>query len=205
MQRADLVVTGEGRFDESSLAGKGPGAILRRARDMSRAAVLFAGSADPASAALVPGRVVEISPPDAPLEEAIGDTAVYLERAVEHWLAQSSKRGSLRLRVPGRARRRRFARNARARRSRAVPRPFQPRRTPRWCWCRQRRAAFGVHALQRAAPSLQSCDELALDDVESSTAVVAAFEACAAAARLSAAQAGAVQPLGVQGAEFAQR
>ncbi|MHB1166423.1 MAG: glycerate kinase [Candidatus Nanopelagicales bacterium] len=42
--RADLVVTGEGRFDEQSLLGKGPSLVLRWAGDASRPAVLVCGS-----------------------------------------------------------------------------------------------------------------------------------------------------------------
>jgi glycerate kinase len=41
---ADVVLTGEGRFDESSAQGKGPGAILELARAAGRTAHVFAGS-----------------------------------------------------------------------------------------------------------------------------------------------------------------
>ncbi len=42
---ADLVITGEGRFDESSLSGKGPGAIAARALALGKEVHVFAGSA----------------------------------------------------------------------------------------------------------------------------------------------------------------
>lgn len=41
---ADLVITGEGRFDATSLAGKGPGSLVRTARSLGKPAHVFAGS-----------------------------------------------------------------------------------------------------------------------------------------------------------------
>ena len=40
---ADVVVTGEGRFDDSSLSGKGPGALVRRALELGKEVHVFAG------------------------------------------------------------------------------------------------------------------------------------------------------------------
>ncbi|MDF3056930.1 MAG: glycerate kinase [Rariglobus sp.] len=40
---AGMVITGEGRFDESSLSGKGPGALVVRARNHGKPAHVFAG------------------------------------------------------------------------------------------------------------------------------------------------------------------
>ena len=40
----DLVLTGEGRFDETSLQGKGPGEILRMSAKLGKRCVLLAGS-----------------------------------------------------------------------------------------------------------------------------------------------------------------
>lgn len=40
----DLVITGEGRFDSTSLAGKGPGAIAAQAARLGKAVHVFAGS-----------------------------------------------------------------------------------------------------------------------------------------------------------------
>jgi glycerate kinase len=40
---ADMVVTGEGRFDESSLEGKGPGSVARRALEQGKIVHVFAG------------------------------------------------------------------------------------------------------------------------------------------------------------------
>jgi glycerate kinase len=44
MRAADLVLTGEGRFDATSLTGKGPGAIAAEARRLGKSAHVFAGS-----------------------------------------------------------------------------------------------------------------------------------------------------------------
>ncbi len=44
---ADLVITGEGRFDESSLGGKGPGAIAARALALGKPVYIFAGTIAP--------------------------------------------------------------------------------------------------------------------------------------------------------------
>ena len=43
---ADVVVTGEGRFDESSLQGKAPGAVVRRALELGKPVHVFAGAVD---------------------------------------------------------------------------------------------------------------------------------------------------------------
>ena len=101
MRRADLIITGEGRFDASSLAGKGPGALLERAQRFARPAVLFAGSVEAeaaesmaarsmaASGARVDAaeqRVVTITPAGIDTEHAMAYAASYLEAAVERWL-----------------------------------------------------------------------------------------------------------------------
>jgi glycerate kinase len=43
LSAADMVVTGEGRFDESSLSGKGPGTVVRRALAQGKLVHVFAG------------------------------------------------------------------------------------------------------------------------------------------------------------------
>lgn len=43
LRAADVVLTGEGRFDDSSLGGKGPGAIARRALGLGKKVHVFAG------------------------------------------------------------------------------------------------------------------------------------------------------------------
>ncbi len=67
---ADLVITGEGRFDESSLNGKGPGAVAARALALGKPVQVFAGQVQ---AAKPPAglRLHAITPPGLPLAEAL--------------------------------------------------------------------------------------------------------------------------------------
>jgi glycerate kinase len=79
---ADIVVTGEGRFDDSSLHGKGPGSIVRRALELGKRTHVVAGavnvSAPPAGLALRP-----ISPPGLELSAALPATRRNLHAAVQ--------------------------------------------------------------------------------------------------------------------------
>lgn len=67
---ADLVITGEGRFDDSSLQGKGPGAVAARALALGKAVHVFAGQV--AVDQPVHGLALHaITPPDLPLAKAL--------------------------------------------------------------------------------------------------------------------------------------
>jgi glycerate kinase len=46
LEQADIVATGEGRFDSQTGSGKGPGRVLAMARDAGKRTALFAGVAD---------------------------------------------------------------------------------------------------------------------------------------------------------------
>ncbi len=78
---ADLVITGEGRFDDSSLNGKGPGAVAARALALGKRVHVFAGSATvahpPANLALH-----SITPPGMPLDQALRLASLNLTKAV---------------------------------------------------------------------------------------------------------------------------
>lgn len=78
---ADLVITGEGRFDASSLQGKGPGAVAARALALGKPVHVFAGRATvaqpPAGLALH-----SITPAEVPLEQALPRAAEFLAAAV---------------------------------------------------------------------------------------------------------------------------
>lgn len=79
---ADLILTGEGRFDVTSLAGKGPGSLVRDARRLGKPAHVFAGSLDNA-----PDRFhCAITPADLPLAEALPRTAEFLAAAIRRTL-----------------------------------------------------------------------------------------------------------------------
>ena len=75
---ADLVLTGEGRFDATSLGGKGPGSLVREAQRRGKSAHVFAGSIGlPASDTLH-----AITPAELPLADALPRTAELLAAAV---------------------------------------------------------------------------------------------------------------------------
>ena len=78
---ADVVITGEGRFDDSSLQGKGPGAVAARALSLGKQVHVFAGRA---TVAQPPERlsVHSITPDQTSLEQALRDAAANLQRAV---------------------------------------------------------------------------------------------------------------------------
>lgn len=79
---ADLVLTGEGRFDPTSLRGKGPGALLAQALAARKPVHLFAGQiASPTAHDLL--ALHEITPTDVPFERALRDAAEFLSRSVQ--------------------------------------------------------------------------------------------------------------------------
>ncbi|MBS0632809.1 MAG: glycerate kinase [Verrucomicrobia bacterium] len=82
---ADLVITGEGRFDDSSLSGKGPGEVARRALELGKAACVFAGSVTVTTphAGL---QLHAITPPGVPLPEALRTAGANLTATVERAL-----------------------------------------------------------------------------------------------------------------------
>ncbi len=75
---ADLILTGEGRFDATSLGGKGPGSLVGEARRLGKPAHVFAGSLAVEADALFHA----ITPADLPLAEALPRTAELLAAAV---------------------------------------------------------------------------------------------------------------------------
>lgn len=82
---ADLVITGEGRFDDTSLQGKGPGAVAARALALGKPVHVFAGSA---TVAQPPARLTQhsITPPGTPLEQALRQATTFLTKSVREAL-----------------------------------------------------------------------------------------------------------------------
>ena len=78
---ADIVLTGEGRFDASSLEGKGPGAVAARALALGKPVHVFAG------AVTAPPRnhlaLHAITPSGTPLAQALRDAPANLTIAVQ--------------------------------------------------------------------------------------------------------------------------
>lgn len=80
MAASDLVVTGEGRFDASSLGGKGPGAIAARAIAAGKTVHVFAGQVDARES---PGlHLHPITAPGVPLAQALRETRERLGASV---------------------------------------------------------------------------------------------------------------------------
>ena len=77
---ADLVITGEGRFDDTSLNGKGPGGLARAALAQGKRAVVVAGSIQ-LSQPCLGLELFSITPPGMPLAEALPETARLLGEA----------------------------------------------------------------------------------------------------------------------------
>lgn len=78
---ADLVITGEGRFDDTSLQGKGPGAVAARALALGKKVHVFAGKA---TVAQPPPNLSlhSITPPGVPLEQALRQATHNLTRSI---------------------------------------------------------------------------------------------------------------------------
>ncbi len=86
LEAADAVVTGEGRFDESSLSGKGPGSLVRRALALGKPVHVFAGEV--AVAVETPGLFTHaVTPPGMALPEALSRTPALLSEAVRRAFA----------------------------------------------------------------------------------------------------------------------
>ena len=82
---ADLVLTGEGRFDAASHGGKGPGSIAARAITAGKTVHVFAGQV---ATSVNPDKLTlhEITPTDVPLDQALRDAATFLGNAIQRTL-----------------------------------------------------------------------------------------------------------------------
>jgi glycerate kinase len=83
---ADLVLTGEGRFDATSLGGKGPGRLVAEAQRLGKPAHVFAGSVGLTPPGQTNGPednlIHAITPAGMPLDEALPRTAELLAAAI---------------------------------------------------------------------------------------------------------------------------
>ncbi len=78
---ADVVLTGEGRFDDSSLRGKGPGTVAQRALALGKVVHVFAGGV--ALSREIPGLTAHaIAPPGAAPAEAMAQAPALLLASV---------------------------------------------------------------------------------------------------------------------------
>lgn len=88
---ADLVITGEGRFDDSSLQGKGPGSLVRAAVALGKPVHVFAGRVDARDTSGV--RLHEVSPRGVPLAEALAKAGGWLRERTEREFFRGQSRG----------------------------------------------------------------------------------------------------------------
>lgn len=86
---ADIVITGEGRFDATSLGGKIPGSIVSRARELGKPIHVFAGSLG--LERLSGASLHAISPSDLPLESALREGPQRLASSVHSAFAEAEK------------------------------------------------------------------------------------------------------------------
>ena len=87
LSAADMVVTGEGRFDESSLNGKGPGTVVRRALAQGKLVHVFAGQVS--LDRRIPGLFTHaITPAGMALVDALAGAPALLLESVSRALAE---------------------------------------------------------------------------------------------------------------------
>ena len=90
IRSADVILTGEGRYDASSAQGKGPGAIVAMAVAAGRPTHVFAGSIP--GGLVSPAKLHPITPSGWKLEEALRATSDLLRDAVMKEFAAGPKR-----------------------------------------------------------------------------------------------------------------
>ena len=92
--RADVVIVGEGRLDQQSAYGKGPGSLAALAKRQGKRTVIFAGRVDPSySSSMSPfDQVVEVSAGRAGLDPTTSTARALLEAAAEDWARREDHR-----------------------------------------------------------------------------------------------------------------
>ncbi len=87
LSAADMVITGEGRFDESSLSGKGPGTVVRRALGQGKIVHVFAGEIS--LSRRIPGLFTHaVTPAGMPLADALDRAPELLSDAISRALSE---------------------------------------------------------------------------------------------------------------------
>ena len=83
---ADILITGEGQLDHSSLSGKAPVAVARRARGLGKHVIAFCGRCEETARPQLEEifhRIIPISPTDMPAVEAMRRAPELLTKAAE--------------------------------------------------------------------------------------------------------------------------
>ena len=81
MAACDLVITGEGRLDGQTLAGKGPGGVAALAHRAGKPVLALAGSLEEGAAGSLYDWAFPIVGAEVPLAQAMAGAADFLERA----------------------------------------------------------------------------------------------------------------------------
>jgi glycerate kinase len=90
IKQADLVISGEGRIDQGTLQGKGPGALAARASALGKPVYLFGGAVDSCIREMGDKLTTcAITPTDMPLPEALAQSAALLEQAISNHFRNS--------------------------------------------------------------------------------------------------------------------
>ena len=87
LEDAQLIITGEGRFDRSSLQGKGPGTLITKALNGKKRILVFAGLLSDDINTYLPKsfnkeNLIQITPDNCTLEQALSDGRYNLARAI---------------------------------------------------------------------------------------------------------------------------
>lgn len=95
--RSDLILTGEGKFDRSSLAGKGPCELIKAAEGAGTPSILLAGKVDPAAVSEIAKQfprtaAYSITPETYSLDEALANGAQNLTATAIAALKEFSNR-----------------------------------------------------------------------------------------------------------------
>ena len=96
VQRANLIITGEGRFDLSSLQGKGPGTLIEMSKMGDKKSWVFAGQIAAELEGQLPASLQKediqaITPENYPLERALQEGGALLEKALRAKLDSHSR------------------------------------------------------------------------------------------------------------------
>ena len=83
VEQADLIITGEGYFDKSSLNGKGPGSIMMDATKQGKTVAVFAGKVDESITLPKSVYATAISDPDLAILDALEQGPKSLELALK--------------------------------------------------------------------------------------------------------------------------
>jgi len=90
VERADIVITGEGFLDEQTLEGKGPAKLIELGRKHNKKVVVVCGGADDNITWKNHGvdLVIKINPPDTDLQTSIANTEPFLREAIRANMAK---------------------------------------------------------------------------------------------------------------------